>query len=176
MTGLLGEGYDELLSDKLVRGTGTSEPWGIQGKITTISGSEVVTTTDGALGEVDVYKVWDALPARFRGNASWMMTVGTNTRSAAWAPPRFSGFTVTLPAGAADELMGRPVYTTPYGLYDWTTTTTGQADLVLVGDFRNYVVARRAGMRGRARSAPVRSGHRPPERHSWPVRLGPRRR
>ncbi len=35
---------------------------------------EVTPTTDGAFGSEDIYKVWEALPMKYRRNAAWFMS------------------------------------------------------------------------------------------------------
>jgi HK97 family phage major capsid protein len=57
----------------------------------------------------------------------------------------FHAYTVALPAGAADQLMNRPVYTSSY--YPDFTGTSGAANILTVGDLSQYVVARRSLMR-----------------------------
>jgi HK97 family phage major capsid protein len=51
--------------------------------------------------------------------------------------------TVTLEAGAAEVLFGKQVYEDPY--FPDFTGTTGQ-NICVVGDFSNYLIARRTGM------------------------------
>ena len=53
-------------------------------------------------------------------------------------------YSVNIAAGGIGTLFGRPVYTTDYA--PEFTGTTGQAGLLCVGDFQNFVVAQRAGM------------------------------
>ena len=52
--------------------------------------------------------------------------------------------TVTLPDGAIDTLMERPVYENPY--FPDYSSTTGAANILAVGDFSNFVIAKRSGM------------------------------
>ena len=53
-------------------------------------------------------------------------------------------YTLNLNEAGLDTLFGRPVYTTDYAP-DFTGTT-GAANICVVGDFSNFVVANRAGM------------------------------
>jgi HK97 family phage major capsid protein len=57
----------------------------------------------------------------------------------------FHAFTENLPAEWADMLFGKSVYESPY-MPDTTTTTSGNNGLAIVGDFQNYLIARRGGM------------------------------
>jgi HK97 family phage major capsid protein len=142
---LLAEGYDELLVDKFSRGSGTGEPQGLITGLDADTNVEVTPTTDGAFGQEDVYKVWKALPQRFRRNASWMMSVDVNNRVRQFGTANvFHAFTENLPAEWADTLFGKSVYESPY--FPDFTGTTGAANILVVGDFRNYLIARRGGM------------------------------
>jgi HK97 family phage major capsid protein len=146
MSTLLAEGYDELLVDKFTRGSGSGEPKGILTAISATAGSRVVVTTAGSIGAPDPYKLWQALPQRFRRNASWLMSVGVNNAiRQIGAANVFHGYTVNLPEGWADQLFDAAVYESPYmpSTTTWTTTAEGQA---VVGDFRNFVIARNGGM------------------------------
>jgi HK97 family phage major capsid protein len=145
MSALLAEGYDELLVDKFSRGSGTGEPQGLITGLDADTNVEVTPTTDGAFGQEDVYKVRKALPQRFRRNASWMMSVDVNNRIRQFGSANvFHAFTENLPAEWADTLFGKTVYESPY--FPDFTGTTGAANLLVVGDFRNYLIARRGGM------------------------------
>jgi HK97 family phage major capsid protein len=146
MARLLGAGYDELCADKFARGSGNGEPQGVITGLDATAASEVLLTTAGLFGEVDIYKAWGALPEKYMSNASWMMSVGTNNLVRRMGTTNvFHAYTVSLPAGAADQLMNRPVYTQSY-FSDFTATTAHQ-NVAVVGDFRNsYTIARRAGM------------------------------
>lgn len=147
MSRLLAEGYDELLVDKFTRGSGTGEPWGI---LTALSGNtnvRVSVQTAGAnFGPNDPYTVWKAVPQRFRRRASWLMSVDVNNKIRQIATANvFHAFTENLPAEWADTLFGKSVYESPY-MPDTTTTTSGNNGLAIVGDFQNFLIARRGGM------------------------------
>jgi HK97 family phage major capsid protein len=146
MQALLAAGYDELLVDKLTRGTGTGEPKGILTAISAVAGDRVALATTSVLTAADPYKVWKALPQRNRRGASWLMNVGVNNAIRQLGTANvFHGYTVNLPESFADQLMGRPVYESPYmpDTTTWTTTAEGQA---IVGDFSNYAIVRNGGM------------------------------
>lgn len=146
MATLLAEGYDELLVDKFTRGSGTSEPKGILTAISATAGDRVALTTTSVLTAADPYKVWKAVPQRFRRRASWLMNVGVNNAIRQLGTANvYHGYTVNIPESWADQLFGRPVYESPYmpDTTTWTTTAEGQA---VVGDFNNFVIARNGGM------------------------------
>jgi HK97 family phage major capsid protein len=146
MSTLLAEGYDELLVQKLTVGSGTGEPKGILTAISAVSGDRVKVTTGGSIGAPDPYAVWKALPQKYRRNASWLMSVGVNNAvRQIGAANVYHGYTVNMPEGWADQLFNSPVYESAY-MPDTTTWTTTAECQALVGDFRNFVIARNGGM------------------------------
>jgi HK97 family phage major capsid protein len=145
MARLLAEGYDELLIDKFSRGSGSGEPRGILTALDANTNVEVVSTTDGAFGQEDIYKVWKSLPQKYRRKAAWMMSVDINNRIRQFGAANvYHAATVTLPAGAAEVLFAKPVYESPY--FPDFTGTTGAENRLVVGAWDNYVIARRTGM------------------------------
>lgn len=147
MQQLLAEGYDELLIDKFTRGAGTTEPSGVLTVLSASAGARVSITAAGtAFSSEDPYKVWKALPQRFRRRASWLMSVDVNNKFRQLGTANvFHAFTENLPAEWADTLFGKSVYESPY-MPDTTTTTSGNTGLAIVGDFQNFLIARRTGM------------------------------
>ncbi len=146
MSRLLVSGYMELLAQAMVVGTGSSQPTGIAVALSATS-SEVLPTTDGAFGAVDVYALWDALPERFRANAKWLSstsTMNTIRRFASGASNSDANFTVNITQEAVPRLFGREYMTSEY-MADFVGTT-GQSDYLIVGDFDNFLIAQRAGM------------------------------
>jgi HK97 family phage major capsid protein len=146
MQTLLGAGYDELLVDKFTRGSGTGEPRGILTQLSANTNVRVKVNTNPGITVNDPYNVWQAVPQRNRRNASWLMNVAVNNAiRQLGAANVFHAYTVNLPQGAVEELFQRPVYESPY-MPVTTTVTTATEGYAIVGDFSNYVVARRGGM------------------------------
>lgn len=143
MSTLLMEGYNELLAKKLVDGTGSDEPTGILVALDANTNVEVGVTTHDAFGVEDVYLAWKSLPERYRGSASWLVSTDINNEIKQFGDDKLSQQTKDLAAGAVDLLQGRPVYESAY-MPD--LATTDNANLLIVGAFRNYLVAQRLGM------------------------------
>lgn len=145
MSRLLAEGYDELLVDKFSRGSGSGEPRGILTALDANTNVEVVSTTDGAFGSEDLYKVWKSLPQRYRRNAAWMMSVDVNNRIRQFGTVNnFHAYTENLPEEWAGRLFNARVYESPY--FPDFTGTTGAENRLVCGDWSNYVIARNGGM------------------------------
>lgn len=142
MSVLLAEGYEELLAQKLAVGSGTAEPLGIVTALDADTNVEVVVTTDGALGAVDITKVWKALPDRAKGNATWVMGAGTASDIAGLGDA-YGTRSVDL-TGSLERLRNRPVAVSSY-VPDFAGVTTAQ-NLIVVGDFRKFAIVERAGM------------------------------
>lgn len=144
MARLLQEGYSELLADKMARGSGVAEPRGLITALDANTNSEVVTTTDGAFGREDIYKVWKALPERFRNRASWVMSADVYSRVKQMETPNGA---LVFPEmnNPQPQLLTRPVFTSAY--FPDFTGTTGSANIMVIGDLSRYYVARRAMMR-----------------------------
>ncbi len=147
MSTLLAEGYDELLVDKFTRGSGSGEPFGVLTVLSASAGNRVSVQTSGAnFGANDPYAVWAAVPQRFRRNASWLMSIDANNKIRQLGTSNvYHAVTQSLPAEWADVLFGKGVYESPY-MPNTTTSTAANSGLAIVGDFRNYVIARRTGM------------------------------
>ena len=149
---LLDQGYTDLLASQTVSGFGgTTSPRGIFTALDANTNVEVVTTTDGAFGGVDVFKVWNALPERYRSRATWVMSVHVESairQFAAAAGSSSAYFTVDLTADGVSRINGRPVIVTDYAptFASGVPGTTGAANICVVGDFSNYLIAQRAGM------------------------------
>ena len=142
---LLDVGYDDLLANKLSTGSGTNEPWGIFVALDANTNAEVVVTTNNAFAADDIDKVWKALPEKWRARASWFMSVGyENTIRGFGSGTATSRFTVDQTKEGISLLNGRPVILSDYA--PATATTTTARNLLVVGDFSNYVLAQRAGM------------------------------
>jgi HK97 family phage major capsid protein len=147
MSRLLAEGYDELLVDKFTRGSGSGEPTGL---LTALSANTNVRVTVGTAGTNfsagDPYKVWKALPQKYRRRAAWLMGVDVNNAIRQLGTANvFHAFTENLTAEWLAILFNKAVHESPY-MPDTTTTTSGNNGLAIVGDFQNYVIARRGGM------------------------------
>ena len=161
---LLAEGRDILEAAAFINGSGTGQPTGI---VTALTGGSSVVPSAGsdtlALG--DVYGLLDALPARYRRDASWLASnlfytstrqFDTNGGSALWAQ---------LGQGRPATLLGRPVLEAED--MDGTVTATEDNYLAVVGAFQNYVIADRIGMRVEFIQHLFGSNQRPTGQRGW---------
>ena len=66
MARVLAAGYDERSLDKFTRGSENGEPMGVITALDATASREVLLTTAGEFGEIDIYKMWAALPAQMQ--------------------------------------------------------------------------------------------------------------
>ena len=142
MRRLLDAGYVDLVAKQTMTGT---TPVGIFTALDANTNVEVVVTTDGAFGAVDLLKVWGELPERYRSRATWVMSTDVENEIRTFSSTSSGAFyTVNLREGGTGTLFGRPVVLSDYA--PTFTGTTGAANILCVGDFSNFVIAQRAGM------------------------------
>lgn len=142
MRRLLDQGYVDLVAAQSMTG---STPVGIFTALDANTNVEVVVTTDGTFSAVDLLKVWKSLPERYRQRATWIMHTDVENEIRTFSSSDSGAYyTVNLREGAVGQLFGRPVVTTDYA--PEFTGTTGAANILVVGDFSNFVIAQRAGM------------------------------
>ena len=145
MRALLDQGYIDLVASQTITGSGSASPTGIFTALDANTNSEVVVTTDGAFGAVDLLAVWKALPERYKGNAAWIMSPDVENEIRTFSSSNSGAYyTVNITEGGVGRLFGRPVYLSDYAP-QFTGVTTA-ANILVVGDFQNFVVAQRAGM------------------------------
>lgn len=148
MSRLLTQGYNELLVDKLTRGSGSGEPFGIVTVLSANTNVRVTVTTAGTnFSANDPYKVWKALPQKYRTGANWLMSIGVNNALRQLGTANvYHAASVNLPAEWLDSLFNKGVNEGVY-MADVTTSTSNTDVLAIVGDFRQgYKIARRGGM------------------------------
>jgi len=146
MSRLLSEGYDELQASAFSTGTGSDQPTGILTALDANTNVEIATLTAGTIAGGDIGALWGGLPDRFKTNATWVMNhdVG-NAVSSLSTSGMGSYYTVNISEENAPQLKGRPVAHATH-FPDLTDTTGAAANIIVVGDFSNYLIADRAGM------------------------------
>lgn len=133
-------------STQFATGSG-SAPHGVVTDVTAITASRVAPTTGGTYGVQDVYKVHQALPARFRymdaGSRAWMMSVAIidTTRQFATAN-NYHAFLTDLTNGQPPRLVGDQLLEASTMS---ASITTGQ-NILLYGDFRRFLIIDRVGV------------------------------
>jgi HK97 family phage major capsid protein len=124
-------------------GSGSSQPKGIVTAVIAVTTSRVSATTNNTFGLVDVYKTYDAVPARHIPNASWIANGAILNKIRQFDTYGGAGLWERLPAGLPAQLLGKPAYecSTMDGALG-----TGNDDCLLIGDFRKYLIVDRIGL------------------------------
>jgi HK97 family phage major capsid protein len=141
---LLAQGKDDLEATKFITGSsGSNEPIGIITALT--GGSSVVTSiTADTFAIGDLYKVYNALPARYRSRASWLANNLIYSLSRQFDTGGGAGLWARLAEDRPQTLIGKGVYEAE--AMDGTITALADNLVAIFGDFSNYVIADRIGM------------------------------
>lgn len=140
---LLAQGKDDLEAVKFATGLPVNnEPNGIVSALTGVAASTVASTTADTFAFNDMYKVYGALPMRYRRRAAWL------ANNLFWNSVRQTAPTNTTwndPGGDRQaSFLGRPVAEAE--AMDGVINATVDNLMAIFGDFENYVIADRIGM------------------------------
>lgn len=124
-------------------GTGSGQPKGFV-KALDGTASEVAPTTAETFAAADIYKLIEALPPRFRRNASWQANLSVlnlidqfeTTNGAKKFPDVF---------GSSPRLAGKPVVENSDMDGAWNVAASADNFILAVGDFKEFVIASRIG-------------------------------
>jgi HK97 family phage major capsid protein len=141
---LLAQGKDDLEASVFTTGAaGSNQPIGIVTALTGTSSVVTSTTTDtNALA--DIYKVYNALPARYRSRASWLANNLWYSLARGFDTGGGAGLWAQLGDDRPQMLVGKPVYESE--AMDGVVTALADNLMAIFGDFSNYVIADRIGM------------------------------
>ncbi len=124
-------------------GSGSSQPRGVATALDANTNVEVTMTTAGTFDVTQMYRLLEALPPRYRSNASFVQNLAYIDRIRQFGTSNnYSGFTVDLTADGIPVLLGKKMYesTTLSG-----TLATTHVNAIVYGDFSNYLIADRIG-------------------------------
>ena len=124
-------------------GDGSVQPTGIVTAIAATAGSRVAATTNNSFALADVYKLRNDLPPRHKPGAAWLAEEAIYGLIRQFDTYGGAGMWTQLPAGTPGQMLGAPAYAA--SVMD-AAIGTGDDDILLIGDFRNYLIARRLGL------------------------------
>ena len=140
---LFADAKDRLEETKFSTGSGTGEPTGVFTTIAATTASRVVSTTAAAIGVVDLNAVYRAVPARHRRVSKWLAnpvyTLAVKSLGTA-VNASYSGDLREPAASAWIDLRVLESDDAPT-----TQTTTALDPEILLGDFKQFVIADRTG-------------------------------
>lgn len=145
---LLAFGKDDLEAAAFILGAGdgSNQPKGL---ITALDGTsaEMSPTTPETFSLADLYAVQGALPARFRSNAAWLANNLIYNRTRQFDTAGGAGLWEYLGGDRPRQLLGRPVAEAEAMDGTWNAAATADNFVLAFGDFDNYVITDRLGMR-----------------------------
>jgi HK97 family phage major capsid protein len=133
---------DRLESVAFVTGSGTSQPFGIITALTGVTSSVVANTSADAFEVADVYKLDEALPARYRQRASWLAHRAIYNDVRQFDTQGGASLWERLGADVPPNLLGKPAYEAEAMASSPSGTNI---HFMVFGDFQNYVIADRIG-------------------------------
>jgi len=163
---LLSFGRDVLEASAFATGSGVGQPTGIITALVAASPSVIVTSTTAdtfAIG--DIYKLDNALPARYRTNAAWLANRGWFNLVRGFDTAGGAGLWERVGADVPAQLVGRPIYEAED--MDGVINATQENYMAVYGDFDNYVIADRIGMTVEFIPHLVGANRRPTGQRGW---------
>lgn len=141
---LFAEAKDDLEATAFATGTGSSQPYGVVSRVAAVTASRVDATTDNSFGAVDVYATLAAVPAKHQPGASWACHLATINLMRQFATANnYHAFITDMTGDTPQKLLGKPLFES--SAMD-SALATADDDILLAGDFRNYVIADRVGL------------------------------
>lgn len=140
---VLQDAKDRLEAAAFTTGSGSDQPTGIFTALDANTNVELEVTTQGSIGAVDIYAAYENVPARFRQNATWLSNLKyiNAIRQLGSSDPNF---TVDFTAAGIPQLLGKRILESSDA--PSAVTTTGVENLLVVGDFSNFVIVDKIGM------------------------------
>lgn len=142
---LLAFGKDTLEAAAFATGSGSGQPTGL---VTALAGgsSEVAPTTAETFAAADIYKMDQALPARYRANASWVANRAIYNLVRQMDTSGGAQMWERIGADVPAMLLGRPALEAEDMDGAFSATATANNYVLAYGDLSNYVIADRVGM------------------------------
>jgi HK97 family phage major capsid protein len=140
---VLQDAKDRLEAAAFTTGSGNGQPTGIFTALDADTNVEVEVTTQGTIGAVDVYKLYEKVPPRFRGQGTFVANLKylNAIRQLGSSDPNF---TTDFTAEGIPQLLGKRILESS----DAPSTVSGSGvdNLVVYGDFSQYVIVDKMGM------------------------------
>lgn len=137
---LLADAADQLQAAAYLNGTGAGQPKGI--RVALPAGSKLASTTADVLVAADVVNVQNALPPRFQARAQWIANLATINAMAGFET---TAGALRFPELADSRLLRKPVHEASYMETAGGTAAADNDDVLIYGDWSNFVIADRIG-------------------------------
>lgn len=147
---MIADGKDNLEATKfaLGAGDGSEEPFGVVTALAAAGGSVIVApTTAATFAPADIYKLEEALGARWLANASWLGNHAIFNKVRQFDTNGGSNMWERIGAAQPSELIGYPVHRSSAMDGSWNPAATAAHNyLLILGDFSRYRIIDRVGM------------------------------
>lgn len=146
---LVADAKDRLEATAFTNGNGTSAPHGLITVLSGVTASRVAATTNGSFGAVDVLALDTNLSPRWRNNASFLANKGIYNlaRLFSTGSGALSGsFWTDFGGGLPPKMIGYNAYQASDMTATLSAATASNDDILVLGDFRQYLIADRIGM------------------------------
>lgn len=140
---LFADARDRLEGEKFNTGTGVKQPTGIFTALDANTNVELAVTTAAVIGLVDLDGVYRAVPRRWRSRSSWLMNPRYNLAIKDLGTAVSASYSTNLTEAPSDRILGRPVVESDDA--PDTQTTTAKDNMIVLGDFSNYVIVDKPG-------------------------------
>lgn len=143
---MFNEAKDTEEATSFVTGSGVDpNPEGVITGVAAVAGSLVQLTAAGTFAVADLYKPVDALPPRHTGNASWLAAKGMYNRVRQLDTAGGANLWARIAEGRPSRLVDYPVYEAST-MVSGSDITTANTRLMLLGDFKKFLIVDRVGM------------------------------
>lgn len=144
---MIANGKDDAEAVVFATGSGSSQPTGIVTALAAASPSVLVTpTTSETFAAADIYKVEEALGARYLANARWAANRSIYNKARQFDANGGAALWVQLGGGLPGQLIGYPTLEASAMDGVWDTAATAHNYILILGDWRNYVIVDRIGL------------------------------
>ena len=140
---MFADARDRLEGQLHATGTGTDQAFGIFTALDANTNVEIVTDTANATFKADLDEVYRSVPVRWRNRSSWLMHPLFALEIQNLGTALSASYTTDLTEGTAMRLYGRPVVESDDA--PSTLTTTAKDNVLVFGDFQNYVIVDKPG-------------------------------
>jgi len=146
---LIQDAKDRLESTAFAVGSGSGQPFGIVSALQLTTASRVAGSSGAAgaadLVAADIYALDNDLGPRYRQNASFVANKKTwNSVRQLGTSNVYHAFWTDFGGGLPANLIGYPVYES--SAMDSTIVSGSNDDVIVLGDFQNYVIVDRMGL------------------------------
>lgn len=140
----INDAIDDAEATAFVTGNGTSQPRGLITALDANTNAEVANTTSNTFGLDDVYKLYEALPPRYRNDrTAWLANLAIINDVRQFGTDNYNTQTVQLGARTVPAVLGHPILEA--SAMDGSIAVSGTDNILVVGDPQTYLIYDRLG-------------------------------